>query len=410
MLQSEFRDASRPAAPSRLQDFFRQTQWPTLISGIAIGLASMQLLVARTVTTRVDQLSRDVAQMRGQVVELAGSANDARRTNDLLAELADQRQRLQAASQTVADLRRIQTQLEQEGARLSASANVVKGLRQLQAEVIAQQPQLDAATRSVAASAALQNRMSEMAQRLPAQAAGIAEAEAVVAQLAGLKEHALEHRDGVEAAREQVDALNTLVNGLNQGGERLIQARVAAGELVAIKNVLAIEMDGIERSQNAAGQLLALNETLSGARQISIDEAQSNLRSMLQVQEQLSGQTRLIAESVENLDLLADFQTVLNEQLTNLDGLRRQLTDLVMMEAAMARAAKTLAPLAEIGSMRGLNEHEVREAARAILDRRTSRSTTTRLADGSEPEVISISSPDEVFEPAARPAPVPPTE
>jgi hypothetical protein len=174
--------------------------------------------------------------------------------------------------------------------------------------------------------------------------------------------------------------------------------------------MLTIESDGVERSHRMAEQLIALNDTLGVTRHIHIDEARNNLQAMIQVSQELAGQTQTIAESVENLELLADFQTVLNEQLGQIEGVRRQLTELVLMESMMARAARALAPLAELGNMRGLDEQEMRDAARVILDRRTSRTpTSTRMAE-KESEVISVSSPDDVFDAASRPVPIPPAE
>lgn len=411
MLHHESRDASRSTTlSSGLMESLRQLNWPTLMSGIALGLLLMQLLVARTVTTRVDQLAREVAQTRQQVAALAGSRDDVNRTNDLLALLNRQREELKNANESVAELRRLRARVGQEGAQLAESINVLDRVRKLQADLIAQVPQLDQAMRAIASASALQKRVAEMSRALPAQAAGIAEAEASLAALADLKQRVLNFASDMPAAREQLEGLAVLMKGLVSGSDKMLQAKTTASELMTMKNMLMVESEDIDRSQRNAEQLISLNDTLSAARQIHVDEAANNLHAMIKMQQQLAGQTRTISESVQNLDLMADFQIVLGEQLGKIDGLRRQLTDLVLMESSIARAAQTLAPLAQLGTMNSVDENEVREAARVILNRRANRTDMTRTAGGAAGEVISISSPDAVFEEPARPAPVPPTE
>jgi hypothetical protein len=401
---------------SRIQ----QIHWPTLISGLAMGLALMQVLVARTVTTRIDHLARDIASTRHQLVALAGSADDVGRTNDLLHRLSLQRDQIKSANESLLDLRRLQSEIARESARFDASRNVLDHMGKLQSDLIAQRPKTDAAIASVTAATALQSRIQELSAGLPAQAAGIADAETVVTQLSTLKQQVLDQQPHLDIARQQLDGLALLARGLATGAEQMLEAKTAASELVAMKNMLMLESEGLDRSRNSAEQLVGLNEKLSDVPQIRIDEARNNLHAMIELQQGLSGQTRAIAENVQNLDLLVDFQSVLGEQMGNLDGLRRQLTELVLMESTIARAARTLAPLAELGNMRGLGEQELRDAARVILDRRSSRSNATRLAEGTDAVetggavadhgVMTVSSPDDVFEPAARPTPAPPVE
>jgi hypothetical protein len=410
VLNHESRDASRPMTPPGLMEALRQLNWPTLMSGVALGLLLMQVLVARTVTTRVDQLAREVAQTRQQVAALAGSHDDVSRTNDLLSLLNRQREELKNANESVAELRRMRARVGQEGAQLTESLSVFDRIRRLQAEIVAQIPQIEQSSKAIAAATALQNRVAEMSRGLPSQAAGIAEAEAALAELGGLKQRVLDFAADMPAAHEQLEGLAVLMKGLANGSEKMLQAKTVASELMTMKNMLMVEGDDIDRSQRTAEQLIGLNDTLMQARQIQVDEAANNLHAMLKMQQQLAGQTRIIAQSVENLDLLADFQVVLGEQLGKIDGLRRQLTDLVLMESSIARAAQTLAPLAQLGTMNSVDADDVREAARVILNRRANRSEMTRTADGAAGDVISVSSPEEVFEEPARPAPVPPTE
>ena len=47
--------------------------------------------------------------------------------------------------------------------------------------------------------------------------------------------------------------------------------------------------------------------------------------------------------------------------------------ELAMMETTLGRVANVVEPLTQIGNLRRLSDEEVREAARVILDRRSTR-------------------------------------
>ncbi len=152
-----------------------------------------------------------------------------------------------------------------------------------------------------------------------------------------------------------------------------------------------------------------MQEQLAAIPHIRTDEARNNMLAMVEMQQKLASQTRQIAENVENLELMADFQTVLGEQLTKMEGIRRQLTDLVLMESTLARAAKVLSPLVELSNLRGLrDDEEVREAARRMLDRRLGNVPPAQVAEGARGEVTTLASPESVFDTPARPVPNPP--
>jgi len=398
---------------SRSREFLKQLNWPTLLSGLAMGLVIMQMLVGRSVTRRMEQLTFQMEQNQRQMTLLTGSADDVRQTNDLLSRLTAQKTQLRTATDTMVELQRLRSHVERDSARLDKAMAALEQIHKLQGELVSRAPQMEQAVRTVDASMTLQSKIAEMARNLPTQAAGIAEAQNVITSLAQLKQQTLNEQSNIEAAREQMTAMNTIIKGLVTAGDNMLQARTAASEMLALKDLLTMNEDGLDRSQASADRLIAIQEQLAAIPAIRVDEAKNNMLAMVEMQQKLAGQTRQIAENVENLELMADFQTVLGDQLTKMDGIRRQLTDLVLMESTIARAARVLSPLSEIAGIRGLrDDDEVREAARRVLDRRLGQnsSSTTQVAEGARGEVTSLASPEEVFDSPARPAPVPPVE
>jgi hypothetical protein len=396
----------------RSRERLKQLNWPTLLSGLAMGLVIMQMLVGQSVHRRMEQMSAQMADAQKQMVLLAGSVDDVGQTNDLLSRLAAQKTQLRSASETLAELQRLRTQVERDSQRVDKALSALEQIHKLQSELVTRAPQMEQAVRTVDASIALQTKVAEMGRQLPMQAAGVAEAQAVLAQLAQLKQQILGEQSNVTAAREQMNGMAAIIRGLAASGDKMLVARTTASELVALKDLLTLNQDGIDRSQASADKLIALQEQLSAVPAIRVDEARNNMLSLVEMQQTLAGQTRQIADNVENLELMADFQTVLSEQLTGIETIRRQLTDLVLMESTIARATKVLAPLAELSGLRNLRDDEqVREAARRMLDRRLGNNGQgTQVAEGVRGEVTTLASPDDVFDTPAKPAPIPPKE
>jgi hypothetical protein len=397
---------------SRTRESLKQLNWPTLLCGLAMGLVIMQMLVGQQVTRRLDQLTVQMTETQKRMDLLAGSTDDVAQTNDLLSRLTAQKTQLRAANDTMVELQRLRAQVERDGHRLDKAVSAVEKIQKLQAELASRGPQMEQAVRTVDASITLQSKVAEMARNLPMQAAGIAQAQDVLTQLAMLKQQALNEENNLTAAREQLDSMTILVTGLTFAGDRMLQARTAASELLALKDLLTMNEDGLDKSQLSADRLIALQQQLSSIPAIRVDEARNNMLAMVEMQQKMSGQTRQIAENVENMELMADFQTVLSEQLTNMEGIRRQLTDLVLMESTIARAARVLSPLAEISTIRGLRDDEqVRDAARRVLDRRLGQQpSSAQVAEGVKGAVQTLADPEDIFDIPARPAPTPTDE
>ena len=99
-------------------------------------------------------------------------------------------------------------------------------------------------------------------------------------------------------------------------------------------------------------------------------------------------QTRGVAEAIQTLEVLSGFRDELGAQIQSLAGLRHDLVELSLMETSVAKVARMMKPLVEMGNLRRLSNDELRHVARSILEGRT----TTRVSNNdvsSRPTAIS---------------------
>ena len=150
-----------------------------------------------------------------------------------------------------------------------------------------------------------------------------------------------------------------------------------------------------------------MNDSLSGS-DVQLVQARQNLDSMLSLQERLSHQTEEVASVIQNLEIMDDFRTEVSAHVASLETLRHTLMELAMMESTLGRVANVVEPLTQIGNLRRLGEEEVREAARVILDRRSTRFSQTEsvTANGATTAADEAHSAQTLEE--ERPVPLPP--
>jgi len=133
---------------------------------------------------------------------------------------------------------------------------------------------------------------------------------------------------------------------------------------------------GVINAQETARTLVAMNESLNSS-DLQLTSARENLDSLMKLQTTLSHQSSEISAAIQNLEIMDDFRVEVASHVKSLETLRRTLMDIAMMESTMGRVANVVEPLTQIGNLRRLNEDEVREAARVILDRRMTRFSQT---------------------------------
>jgi hypothetical protein len=124
--------------------------------------------------------------------------------------------------------------------------------------------------------------------------------------------------------------------------------------------------------------MLKIQEKLVGD-QLDIATSLQNLDGMLKMQTRLANQSRTVADAIQTLELLSGFRDEIAAQIQSLGELRHDLVEISLMETSVAKVARMMKPLVELGNLRRLSDDEVRHAARSILEGRT----TTRVSKNS---------------------------
>lgn len=316
---------------------------------IALSAAVLVHLVA------VHPLKQQVVELRGEldamhhaVNRLADVGDQAWQTNDLLGALEVQADKFDAAVGTLSQLEELEHEIinlshlaEQARMQLGPSRDTLGELTQLESELTAHAARLDEAEVAI-------SEIETLRSTIVSQGESLATVNDIVNQQIAITESVLSSHESVAAAGEYVNGIQELADQLVAAGENSTEAQTAVNNLVAMQDAL-------------------LNE------QSRIAAAQQNLQSLIQLEESLAGETDRIADAVTSLELLAGFQDEFNYQVSQLSGMQESLTELILLESSVARAVRMIEPLAELTDLRRLNEDEVREAARVILDRRNTR-------------------------------------
>ena len=173
-----------------------------------------------------------------------------------------------------------------------------------------------------------------------------------------------------------------------------------------LQDQLVASAEKLTVAQENARVLVAMNDTLSGD-SLKLEASRRNLDSLVAMGTSLSTQSQHVAEAIQNLEIMDDFRTEVAAHVKSLEGVRRTMMDIAMMESTLSRVAQVVEPLTQIGNLRRLSDDEMREAARVILDRRVTRfsQSDSQLeigAAGNEATVTTTNSTNE------EPVPLPP--
>jgi hypothetical protein len=233
---------------------------------------------------------------------------------------------------------------------------------------------------------------------------GVQAADAALAELVWLNEQFVAAAETSGAAGDALAALAGVRDRAIDLGETAPDAKSALDDLAALQATLTF-MDGTDTARINAERLISLQQDLADGERLNLDAASRNLSELVRMQELVAGQTDQVAAGIDALDLLSEFQDELHGQLGQVEQLRRQATELMLLEATLSRALQALQPLAELGNLRRLDDAELREVARTLLERRRARTAAVESpSDSARPGVIIEQGLIE------RPVPTPPVE
>lgn len=348
----------------------QRTMWGMLGLGLAIGLIGMNLVIANPLIQRIDQMQRDIAVLQRNLKDLAAAGEGINGTNSLLSKLNAQQSQVVEARRT---LMRIQDLNQTIISKTALTETAKQGADRL---IALQDSILDQRELTVPAQKAL-DLASDMQRQIIAT------------------------KPQVESARAAVEGTIELHDQIIGEMSDMAEAKSAMQGLVDLKSMIVNQVSDVSLAQTKYQAMLDLFNQIASS-DLDMDVANRSLGQLLDLKERLVKETDSVISAVQTLEILSDFQDEFKKRISSLQNMQQDLMSIVMMETTIGRVAKALEPMLELGDLRRLTATEVREAARTILDRRT-----TNVADKSMME----SKPNHVLAapdvPAAAETPVP---
>jgi hypothetical protein len=191
-----------------------------------------------------------------------------------------------------------------------------------------------------------------------------------------LKNDIFNEAANVGIAQEVARTMIEINSDLNNEFENALVAQSAATDLIDLKNTIVTKGGNTETAFANTNSLFALRNTLNA--EMDLVKAQGNLDTLVTIQDDLNTQTRQVADAVDTLEVLTDLGEELQAQVKAMGEMRKSLMDIVLLEATVSRVAKIIEPLAELTNLRRMSDGDVREAARTIMESRTSRMATRK--------------------------------
>jgi len=170
--------------------------------------------------------------------------------------------------------------------------------------------------------------------------------------------------------------------------------------LIGLEQRLAAGVGSTEAAQQRAGELIALQDTLNDE-SLQIAQAKTSVDQLLDMQAKLSGQSERIVAAIESLEVLVGFQDEFATQIQVLGEIRRSLVEFSMLETTVSKAMRMLQPLVELGNLHRLDDQDLRNAARLILEERSFRLGSRTGSD------LPASAPVKIEEGAEKSVPLP---
>jgi hypothetical protein len=359
----------RPFSPTTL---IRGVKWPTFLSGLTLGLVILHVCTTGPLTDQVRQLQQQLGAMRSDVSRLASASSNVQQAGSLLAAINEQQTHIAAARQTLQSIEQLHRDVRTEAARAVEAHQALDGLVAINSRLIGARQQLEPAGSALKELRDLQSEITMLGQSAAASREELQSTDAALAELNRLKGQVVAAAEQIDTAEAALADLRTIRDDVIDAGTGTADAQTAIDGLAMLQASIPT-VDEVATAADNAEQLIALQRTLAADERLSLEQAGVNLDQLLSLQTTIAEQSEQLADSIDTLDLMSEFQEEFRGQLSQVEQLRRQATELMLLESTLTRAFNALAPLAELGDLRRLDENEMKEVARMLLERRRSR-------------------------------------
>jgi len=376
-----------------------KVNWTSFVVGLTSGLVTLHLITTRPLLKQIEGLQDRISSVQADVETIAGAEDDIRKTNGLLNAIARQNEQLEAARASIASLEQLQRDVRTQ-ARLASQAHeeltALTDLNQRLINTVALQSEVKSVLdeiRSVHDDAAA---LGVEAEQLAASMGG---ADAALKEVANLQQRILNAADQVDEADAALAGMTNLQSNVIATEANTNEANAKLNGMLALQNTLA-KASNLDTAHANTDRLLELQTRIATDERLQLGDAEESLERLAVLQQSIASQSQQLGDGIDALELVTEFHGELYDQVAQMQDLRRQLTELILLEATVGRAIETLRPLAELSSLRRIDSEEIRSMARTILDERHGRMATaeSKYDQTSEEEVID------------RPVPTPPAD
>lgn len=311
------------------------------------------------------ELANRLASSRAQVAE---AATTHQAMHSLLEDLAAGHALTLQASEALSSVAELRGQAVDLLAVMADTQAALNRLGELQDQVACQYQQV----------LPIENTLAELArlkQLAAEQAPGLYDARRSLEGLIDLKSRTLAQLESIEIATGVLDQFQGLNERLHTAEGDVLAARGIADELLDLQEALLCRgFNGSHpaRAHEVLEGLIALRQRIDQQSE-TLPRAQQQLEGLLGLKDRVVAQTADLPDAVETLEAAADVHQEIEKVARSLEGLRRWLVEIMLLENAAQRAAEAVNPLVELSDLRRLSPSEVRQAVQSVVESRRGR-------------------------------------
>ena len=349
--------------------------WCSFVLGGVFTFLLVYIGIARPAAHEMALMKRQMSTLEQSIWEVAGQSDTAKKTNKLLALLAEQKEVATEAEGTLHRMQQLNHELAAEADRTQQALTSVDELIALKDSVLEGSDGTREAAKVFATAHSLHNRLASSANTT-AEAVGVSEqlltieenlldSSASVDELVALKDSVLEGSAGTREAAKVFAAAHSLHDRLASSANTTAEAILVSEQLLAMEENLRDSTAEVQTAQETLNQMLDIHDSLDH-HSADVTTAQLRVDSLLTLKDTIIAETANLADAIETLELSYDLTNHYQKAAVAFEQMRRWMVEVVATESILERAQNTLKPLAELGNLRHLTSDQLRTAAREI--------------------------------------------
>lgn len=350
-----------------------------LIAGVAVTVIMLHMVVTRPLLKKIDSLNSHVAAMQIELNAVAGSQQDAWRTNDLLTALTIQAERLDSADLALGRFDGLAGRLDDLNERVVALSQVT-----------------DNAFAVVADFDTLHDRLAAAAGESGAVRQDLNDIEIVTNRIDELAANTPRHRDALDVLHMQSGEMTAIAARLEMETDTVKKAGETLNTLTTI--AARLEETRTDRAAVATEGLINIAGRIETDGAALLAPAGNVLNNLKVATSELETQEPRLEALIESAEALQDFETEIAQHIRGLDSIRRELIEFAMLDSTIARVTQTLQPLTDLAKLRRLKPQDLQVVVDGlrehrdtmISDRESAMDKPIRTADRLVPEPTEV--------------------